>query len=224
MLNGFAGRVRTLGVAALLACATMFCTRCLCARWPPFQLGASASDSRDPVYSVGYSDCRHCGGGYFSGSVYGGYYPGGYYGGGWSNGYNGGYYSSHYPSSYYRYPSSYYGGLLRQLLLAELLLPGRPLVWRLFTARPMCVAATIASGRSLCVESSVMTTTTMMDRRGRDYDDGSYYPGRDYGDRDRQYLQTCQLLRSSRLTHRQRKAACPVDPAGGTLDPRGHFP
>lgn len=59
-----------------------------------------------PGYSIGYSDCRHCGGGYWSGSFYGG----GYYGGGYGGGYYGGYYSPSYYPSYgsYSYSPSYY--------------------------------------------------------------------------------------------------------------------
>ncbi len=62
-----------------------------------------------PGYSIGYSDCRHCGGGYVSGNFYGGYY-GGY--GNYYGGYSGGYYPvSYYPSYYdsYAYPSYGYG-------------------------------------------------------------------------------------------------------------------
>ena len=57
-----------------------------------------------PGYSIGYSDCRHCGGGYVSGNFYGGYY------GGYGN-YYGGYGSNYYPSYYdsYAYPSYGYG-------------------------------------------------------------------------------------------------------------------
>lgn len=53
-----------------------------------------------PGYSVGYSDCRHCGRGYWSGNVYGGYYAPVY------SGYPS--YASYGPS-YYDYPA-YYGG------------------------------------------------------------------------------------------------------------------
>jgi hypothetical protein len=52
-----------------------------------------------PGYSIGYSDCRGCGGGYVSGSYYGGY----------SSGY---YAPTYYPSYYDYYPSygsAYYG-------------------------------------------------------------------------------------------------------------------
>lgn len=64
-----------------------------------------------PGYSIGFSDCRHCGRGYVSGSVYGGNSPsyyGGYsspaYYGGYSS-YSPGYYDNYYPS----YGASYYG-------------------------------------------------------------------------------------------------------------------
>ena len=187
MLNGFAGRVRTLGVAALLACATMFAPAAFARGGHHSNWGVSIGFS-GPGYSVGYSDCRHCGGGYFSGSVYGGYYPGGYYGGGWSNGYNGGYYSSHYPSSYYRYPSSYYGGYYGSYYSPSYYYQGGP--WYGDYYRTTHVRRSYHRERPVVVRRVVRYDDYYDDdRRGRDYDDGSYYPGRDYGDRDRQYLQ-----------------------------------
>ncbi|SFN26259.1 hypothetical protein [Dokdonella immobilis] len=63
-----------------------------------------------PGYSIGYSDCRHCGGGYVSGSFYGGYYGGGYpvgyYGPSYSSSYYD-YYPSYGTSYYYSYPAYY---------------------------------------------------------------------------------------------------------------------
>ena len=57
-----------------------------------------------PGYSIGYSDCRHCGRGYVSGSFYGGYYPG-YYAPAYTSSY---YYDGpYYGSSYYAYPAYY---------------------------------------------------------------------------------------------------------------------
>lgn len=63
-----------------------------------------------PGYSIGYNDCRHCGGSYVIGNFYGGYsspgyYGGSYYGSSYSPGYYGGY-SSYSPGySSYGYPS-----------------------------------------------------------------------------------------------------------------------
>jgi hypothetical protein len=57
-----------------------------------------------PGVSLGYSDCRHCGGGRYYGGV-------GYYGGGYYSGYAAPVYYSpaYYEPAYYSYPS--YGGV-----------------------------------------------------------------------------------------------------------------
>jgi hypothetical protein len=58
-----------------------------------------------PGYSIGYSDCRHCGRGYGSSAYYGGYYTSPYY----APSYYSSYYSPAYNSGYYDGP--YYGSV-----------------------------------------------------------------------------------------------------------------
>lgn len=62
-----------------------------------------------PGYSIGYSDCRHCGGGYGSVSFYSGYSGYGGYGGYYAPAYYPAYYDNYsYPSYgavYYSYPA-----------------------------------------------------------------------------------------------------------------------
>lgn len=186
MLTGFAGRVRHLGIAALLVFATAFAPVAFARGGHHSNWGVSIGFS-GPGYSLGYSDCRHCGGGYFSGSVYGGgYYPGGYYGGSYSNGYYGGYYSGGYASypSYYGsyYSPSYYGGYYSPGYYDD--------SWYGSYYRPSHVRRVYHRERPVVVRRVVRYNDYYDDDRGgRDSQDDGYYPGRDYGNRDSQYLQ-----------------------------------
>jgi len=70
-----------------------------------------------PGYSIGYSDCRHCGSGYVSGNFYGGY--GGYGGYGYNSYYPAYYDSYYYPGysvGYYDYPSYRHRPVTRRIV------------------------------------------------------------------------------------------------------------
>lgn len=129
-----------------------------------------------PGYSIGYSDCRHCGSGYVSGSFYGGYGSGYYggYGSGYYGGYSSGYYAPVYSSSYY-YDAPYYGVTY-------------------YNSYP----AYYPSYRPYRHHRPVTRRVVRYDNyyyndRGRDHHRGDGYRsdrsrhGRDYGDRDRRY-------------------------------------
>lgn len=104
MLIATAPRIRLASLLFVLA-ALMFAPSAF-ARGHHNNWGISLGFS-GPGYSIGYSDCRHCGRGYVSGSIYGGYSPG-YYGSSYSSSYYGGSYSPGYYDSYYAYSPGYY--------------------------------------------------------------------------------------------------------------------
>ena len=106
MLFSSARRIRLVPILLALLAALMFAPSAFArghhSNWS-VNLGFAG-----PGYSIGYSDCRHCGRGYVSGNFYGGYsgYNGGY--ASYYGGYGGGYYaSSYYPTYYNSYYPSY---------------------------------------------------------------------------------------------------------------------
>jgi hypothetical protein len=111
-----------------------------------------------PGYSVGYSDCRHCGGGHWSGNFYGGYYSPVYSG-----------YPSYvgYGPVYYDYPRYYDGYVTRYPVIHH-----RPAVRRVVTRE---VRYYNDHGRRDHHRRDTYRNDHYYDRDGRAYQRASYY-------------------------------------------------